>query len=233
MPERLLNTVDYTPFELTLFVAGCFAWVVIYCIYVRNVVRYRFFEMPVIAAVSNFAWESQWTLIFKTDMGLLCEWLYGAWFVVDLFLIAAAFRYAPKQFENPDFKALSRPLFVVSVLFFFPFYYFFTAQGLDQPIGARSAYMCQMVLSCLYVVLILNRKSTEGFSPAVAWLRTYGTGLNTWMMLIHYPHDHWLHVLSVGSFVVDHGYLWAFYRLRRREQALDYVDQGQLMAPAL
>ncbi len=116
--EPWLNTTDYGPVELILFVTGCTMWVTVYLIYVRNIIRHQFFEMPLIAAGSNFAWELLWGGVFQTDMGLICDWLYKAWFILDLYLIAALFKYSTKQFNEPVLQRASKPMLIASMLFF-------------------------------------------------------------------------------------------------------------------
>jgi hypothetical protein len=216
MDQPWLNHVDYTGLELVLFLTGCSMWVFVYLIYVRNVRRNSFFEMPLVAAVSNFAWETLWTFEFQTNMGRLCQWLYAAWFVVDLYLIAAAWRLSSSYFATPLTKLFSRHVFLSCLIFFSAFYYFFTEQGLDTPIGARSAYLCQLILSLSYVIFIVQRRCVHGFSALAAWLRTYATAMISVMMVSHYPEDRWLHVLCVSSFIVDHAYIGMYYAIKRQ-----------------
>ena len=57
--DQLLNLQKYTALELTIFLAGCFMWVVVYAIYLRIMLREKRAMMPFFAAVSNLAWEFQ------------------------------------------------------------------------------------------------------------------------------------------------------------------------------
>ena len=38
--NELLNLTDYTPLELVLFGVGCYMWVGVYAIYVKNILKY-------------------------------------------------------------------------------------------------------------------------------------------------------------------------------------------------
>ncbi len=218
--NTLLNTTDYSIPELILFCTGCFMWIVVYLIYVKNIYKNQFIEMPVIAAGSNFAWEWIWGFAFHTDMGLLCQWFYQAWIIIDLYIIYGVFRYGYKQFAFDFSREKSVWITLASILFFSCIYYFMVVQGFDTSIGSHTAYVCQFILSGFYLGFIISRKDVEGFSPTANWLRTYGTGLISVFMFLHYTGDYLLHTLCVGSFVLDNLFLYVFYQKRREQQVV-------------
>src|SRR5258705_380889 len=83
----------------------------------------------------------------------------------------------------------------------------YTNGGLDTSIGANSAYMCQLILSSSCLLLILGDPDVAQFSLAVAWLKCIGTGMNTIMLMHHYPANHFLHSLGVLAFMCDSTYI--------------------------
>jgi hypothetical protein len=93
--------------------------------------------------------------------------------------------------------------------------YFMHRQGLDTPIGARSAYLDQMCISFLYIPLMLRQPNLDNYSYPAAWLRTIGTGMNTIFMNIHYPDDYFLRLIATASTALDITYVYLFW-LRRR-----------------
>lgn len=187
-------------------------WVIVYLIYVKNIFRHKFIEMPVIAAGSNFAWEWIWGFSFHTDMGLLCQWFYQAWIIIDLYIIFGVFRYGYKQFTFSFSRKKSVWMALGSILFFSCIYYFMVIQGYDTSIGSHTAYVCQFILSSFYLGFIISRTDTKGFSTLANWLRTYGTGLISIFMFIHYPSDYLLHTLCVGSFLIDNLFLYVYHQ---------------------
>lgn len=212
--QSFLNTVEYTPLELTLFAGGCLLWVVAYAILVRNGLRYKFIEMPPIAAASNFAWEFLWSTAFETDMGLALVWTYRAWIIFDLGIFTLVILYGHKLVQTEAFHAHFKPLIVLVMLAFGVLYYLFTAEGYDTSIGAHSAYIAQLFISTYYIVVIFQRRDLRHFSAAIAWLRSVGTGMNTVFMLIHYPTHHWLHAMGLIALGLDAFYILTFYRRR-------------------
>jgi hypothetical protein len=218
MIEPLLNLKDYTPFEMFLFAGGCFLWVVVYVIYIINGKKYKFIEMPVFAASGNIGWEFTWSWLHRTDMGLLLVWTYRAWFFLDVFIFSDVLRHGRKQVTTPAIQAYFVPIFVAAAVFWAVAVHFFVQAGYDTTIGANSAYIAQMGISILYVILLLRQTSLVGWSWAVAWLKMIGTGMNTVFMCIHpaYADNHFLHFLAVTATTIDCAYIVIFWQMRRR-----------------
>ncbi len=114
-------------------------------------------------------------------------------------------------FPKAHFKKVS----VLILLAFTALYYFFVNQGMDTPIGSNSAYICQVILSATSLILLLGSRSLEGFSLAVGYLKCVGTGMNTVMMMLHYPENRFLHAMGIIAFVMDVTYIAYFLRMRR------------------
>lgn len=213
-----INTQDYTPFELFLFIGGCGLWVIVYLIWAKNIVKKKYFELPVFAGCADIGWEFTWSFFATTNMGLFLEWTYRSWFLFDVFLFGGLLLYGWKQYTVPQLRPLRVhiPVCILVTLFWVAGVYFMHAQGLDTPIGARSAYLDQLCISFLFIPLMLRQKSLENYSFAAAWLRMLGTGMNTVFMNIHYPDDYFLRLIATVSTVLDCTYIYLFW-MRRRE----------------
>lgn len=229
-PVHFLNFIDshcvpYTWPQLILFAGGCLLWVVAYGIIIRDSLRHRYIEMAAIAVCSNFAWEFTWSWPLNTDMGWFLVWTYRAWFFLDIFIFWQLLRWGGKQISQPGLRSHFKPAAVFVTLGFTVLYYFFGKQGMDTPIGANSAYIAQLIVSPACLLLLLGSPGLEGFSLAVAWLRTLGTGMNTIMMMLHYPGNHFLHTMGILAFILDAIYIGAFLR-RRAARAGVAVSQN-------
>lgn len=221
-PGHFLNFIDrncvpYTYLELFLFAGGCFLWVAAYAVLIRNSLRYRFMDMAAIAVCSNFAWEGIWSWAFKTDMGWFLVWTYRAWFFLDIFIFWQLLRWGSKQISQPAFRDHFKPAAVFIALGFTVLYYFYVQEGMDTPIGANSAYLAQIIVSSTCLLLLLGSPDAKILSLAVAWLKGTGTGMNTVMMLMHYPHNHFLHTLGILAFILDTTYIGYLLRLKAAE----------------
>ena len=87
--DQMFNTSTYTVPQIVVFGIGCALWALLYLILIRNYFRYRFIEMPLAAAASNFAWEFLWAYVFTSDMGKFVETLNRIWFVLDIVIFWA------------------------------------------------------------------------------------------------------------------------------------------------
>jgi hypothetical protein len=217
MFDTLVNTQEYSTTELLLFGVGCYMWVVVYVLYIREIHKGQCVGMPVFAACSNFAWEIVWGIIPpSTNMGPLLVWAYRAWFFLDLYIIFGVYRYGTAQIDNPAIKKYFKPLVVVTVIGMTILYYFFKSGGYDTPIGATSAYIAQMFISVLYLVLLLRHQKYVWQSLPISILRMVGTGLNTVFLFLHYPQLHFLLSLGVMSLIIDNVYIYLFITGRKQ-----------------
>ena len=91
--------------------------------------------------------------------------------------------------------------------------WFFIAEGYDMSMGATSAYIINVMMSAVYIVLIVKHPEIRRFSFTVAWTKGLGTALISVFMFIapmtrygapDVPVDRtFLLVLCVITFVLD------------------------------
>jgi hypothetical protein len=219
MLQHLLNLKDYTPTELCLFVGGCFLWVGVYAIYIRNILKYQFVEVPLLGGCANIGWEFVWGLLFKTDMGPLMQWCYRAWFFLDVFIFWSVLRYGKEQLRIPSLQRYFVPLMLFMAGAWAVGLRAMVNSGLDTSIGATSAYLVNVLLSGSYLVAMLGQTTVKHYSLPVAWLKMLGTGMNTVFMNIHpaYSANSFLHFLSILSTVLDCVYIYALTQRVRAE----------------
>lgn len=223
-PGHFINLIDsrcvpYTTLQLILFAGGCLLWVAAYGIIIRNALKRRYMEMAAIAVCSNLAWEFTWSFPYKTDMGWFLVWTYRTWFFMDIFIFWLLLKYGPRQIAQPAFRRHFTPAALAITAAFTALYWLFVRQGMDEPIGANSAYICQVILSSTCLMLLLSSPDARPFSTAVAWLKCVGTGMNTVMMFLHYPENRFLHALGVVAFIIDMTFIACLAGRRRLEAA--------------
>jgi hypothetical protein len=221
MTEPWINTDLYSVPELLLFATGCAMWVIVYFLYAKHIAKHLMIGMPVFAAASNFGWEFVWGFLHPyTDMGLLFLWGYRLWFLFDLYIFYGVYRYGAEQVSTPALKRYFKPLIIAIALCWGLFYWFFKVQGLDTPIGANSAYVAQILISVLYLMLILRHRKFVWSSAPIAWLRSLGTGFISVFMFMHYPDNRMLLLLCLLSAIIDGVYLYVFHRRTVHDGAL-------------
>ncbi|MEX1054995.1 MAG: hypothetical protein WED81_03135 [Rhodothermales bacterium] len=211
----LLNLTDYSVLEHVVFAAGCLLWVFTYVIVIRNVRRYDFIEIPLVAVCANFAWEFLWSFVFQTDMGSLYIWGYRIWFFLDCFIVFGLLRYGYKQIPY-DLLRRTAGLVTLAVMASWFVGLYFYIDLYDAPVthmGANSGYILNVVMSALYIPLFMRLGKDEVFSYAAAWYKGVGTLLISVFCFLHFT-DGFLLTMCVVTGLLDVGYV-AYLTVRR------------------
>ena len=197
--DQFVNTTDYTLAEIIIFAIGCYLWCGIYFIYIRNILKRSFLEIPILAATGDIAWELLWSTVFKPDMGLLFVWGYRAWLILDIYLFYSLVKYAHNQLPSDIKGWWNWTTASIITLGWAVIFYTFKIEGLDAVVGARSAFPLNLLISFLYIPLFLRKKGEQPFSYLVSWLKAISTTFNVTFLFMHYPNDVFL--LSVGPMI--------------------------------
>lgn len=215
-----INWQDYTGTELFFYGMGCLLWVIAYGIYIRNIFVLKYVEMPVFAGCCDVAWEFVWSFLAQNNLGMLFQGANYVWFFLDAGLI---FSYGvlflgAKQLTVPELapRRVFIPMCLGIAVAAGAATYYLHAQGLDNQVGGRSAYLIQLSISFLYVPLMLRQPTLENFSWNANWLRAVGSALVVVFFFIHYPDDWFLLTIGCTSAVVDAAFLFLYKRKERR-----------------
>jgi len=209
-----LNLEYYTPLQLILFGIGAVLWLVNYGYLIHKVFKEKFVEMPAAVLCANFAWEFIWGFVFTQNMGAVLGIGYKLWFFLDCFIIYGFYRYGDKQ-VTPSVVPYFRSFFTFALLGWGAVLYFFVKQGADNPIGATSAYVINILISSLYIFLFLRTESKNLFSFTTAWTKCVGTGLISVMCALVWPENMFLLSMCVICFLLDVFYIYLFVKLVR------------------
>ncbi|MBX9853149.1 MAG: hypothetical protein K2X86_15505 [Cytophagaceae bacterium] len=208
------NLDYYTPLQLGLFGAGAIFWIVNYIFIVCNIIKNKFVEMPAAVLCANFAWEFLWSWIFMINMGFAIRLGYIAWFFLDIFIVWGFYNYGYKQVSQsavPYYKLL----FTFAIISWLVVLYFFIGQGLDNPIGANSAYVINILISSLYIFMFLRLEDKSALSFTTAWTKWIGTGLISVMCALRWPENHWLLSMCAACFLMDMFYMYLFMQYKK------------------
>lgn len=217
-----INWKDYTGLEFFFYGTGSFLWVIAYAIYIRNILKLRFVEMPVFAGCCDVAWEFVWSFLAVNNMGMLFQAANYVWFFLDagfIFTYGVLF-FGAKQFISPQLTP--RGIFVPMCLFIAVMAgaatYFLHAQGYDNDVGGRSAYLIQLSISFLYVPLMLRQPDLRYFSWTANWMRALGSAMVVVFFALHYgASDKFILTIGVAAAIVDGVFLYLF---KQKERAL-------------
>jgi hypothetical protein len=199
-----INLQAYTPSQLLWNGAGCVFWLLAYALLVVRIVRNRFVEMPAFVAGANLGWEMVWSVWFHPRSGLLFSWMYAGAAVLDIFIFASVLRYGHLQLTSGRTRIRQfRVLCTLNTIAWLVLCYFARADGLDDPLGAYSGYVINVILSYTSVSLLYRMPDRSKFSALLGLFRFLGTGLISISMVQIYPTSRWLHLLCLACAVLD------------------------------
>jgi hypothetical protein len=201
------NLDYYTPVQLGIFAAGAALWIVNYIFIIRNIIKHKFVEMPAPVLCANFAWELLWSWVFVMNMGLAIRLGYMAWFFLDVYIVWNFYRYGHKQ-VSASIIPYYKMMFTFGLIAWIVCMYFYIDGGFDNPIGAHSAYMSNILISILYITLYLRMDDKTLFSFTTAWTKWLGTGLVTVMCILRWPDNYWLISMGIACFIIDIFYIY-------------------------
>jgi hypothetical protein len=214
MDHPFVNTKDYSPAQLILFGIAAAYWVWVYIAVIRDIFKYKFVGIPVLAVCANIAWEFLWSFKFYTNMGALFEWGYRAWFILDVFIFYSVFRYGKVQFTDKRLQKFFPLIVVFCFLCWVAGVYAIKTQYGD-PVGATSAYLVNTNMSAIYILLILNFPLEKSLSISTAWHKMLGTALTSVFCFWAFPSQYFMLTLSVITFILDITYIYLVGKLKR------------------
>jgi hypothetical protein len=223
-----INWQDYTATEFFFYGMGCVLWVVAYAIYIRNIFKFKYVEMPVFAGCCDVAREFVWSFLATNNMGMLFQAANYVWFFLDasiIFTYGVLF-FGWKQLTIPQLqpRRIYVPMCLFVVLMAGMGTYFLHAQGLENAVGGRAAYLIQLSISFLYVPLMLRQTTLEHFSFTANWTRAVGSALVVVFFFIHYPSDYFLLTIGTAAAIVDGCFIYLFLQKRRQLAAQPVVS---------
>ncbi|MFL5754110.1 MAG: hypothetical protein ACJ76F_11930 [Bacteroidia bacterium] len=211
--HKLFNLIDYTIADHVFFATGCLLWVFTYVIVIRNIVKMKFVEIPIVAVCANFAWEFLWSFVFRTDMGELYIWGYRIWFFLDCFIVFGLFRYGVKQVSLP-LIAKYYSLITAACIAAWGVMLYYYIKIYDEPfthMGANSGYILNVMMSALFITLFLRMKQPQSFSLLSAWFKGVGTILITIFCFLHFK-DGFLLSMCIVTGILDIIYISMLHR---------------------
>ncbi|MCX6147727.1 MAG: hypothetical protein NTW25_10855 [Candidatus Kapabacteria bacterium] len=211
-----INLTHLNIWEMSLFGAGCFFWLLTYYIYIKNIIKIQFVEIPFIVVCMNIAWEFVWSFVFgesvKNYIGFALQIGYALWFFFDCFIFYGLYKYGYKQFKMPFLIENSKLMSFVFVAFFIMFFITMNLSGYDTPIGTISAYIDNIVISSAYIFLYLQSDSKHLFSKSVSWFKFLGTALISVALVLHWNHNVFLIFMTAIVFILDVYYLYILHK---------------------
>ena len=161
--------------QLFLTIASGLAWTIVYVEAIRLGFKYKTYAMPVAALGLNIAWETIYG-VHGLIGTISAQWIINIlWAAADVVIMATFLRFG--RAELPKF--VTRPLFIGWSILIFGTSYAVQALLIGQfgwTDGARySAFLQNLLMSGLFIVMLVARRGTRGQSLVIAVAKWLGT----------------------------------------------------------
>ena len=214
-----LNFDNLNEIQMALFFAGCLLWLVTYFIYIKDIRKKKFVEIPLIVVSLNISWEFIWSFPFGSSvskyLGLALQVSYALWFFFDCYIFWGTLKYGYKQFQNKFFQDNAKLIAISTAIFGLVFYYTFNISGYDTQIGTISAYLDNVVISSLYILLFVSYPDKTIFSKQVSWYKMLGTALISIALVWHWNSNYLLIFLTSLCLILDLYYIYIVQKIEK------------------
>lgn len=164
--------------NITLFLSGLsgILWTIVYIDSIRIGLKDKSFAMPLWALGLNIAWEFLHFVLGYQAVGFSTQIVInGIWFLFDIGLVYTYFRYGRKYFP----KNLRPSWFyvwgvLVLVVSFIVQYAFILEFGLKMA-ATYAAYLQNLLMSVLFIIMLVQRGSSEGQTLLIAVSKFIGS----------------------------------------------------------
>lgn len=151
-------------------------WTIVYLDAIRIGIKDKSYAMPLWALGLNIAWESIYFILGYQHSGLDMQTIInGVWFLFDVGLVYPFFKYGKKYFPrnaSPNWFPLWGVLviaasYLIQIAFLLEFGYGIAA--------AYSAFLQNLLMSVLFIVMLIQRGSREGQTMVIAVSKFLGS----------------------------------------------------------
>jgi len=159
--------------------------------------------MPFWALAFNISWEAIFSFVFLFPTMPLQTLINKIWLLFDTVIVVAYCLYGQKEWPGSISRKWFYPYSLTTLITAFLFIYFLSAE-LDNTRGTYAAFIQNLMMSWLFILMLIRRQSREGQSVWIALFKMIGTLAPT---IIYGATSHFVLFLGSGCFVADMIYL--------------------------
>jgi hypothetical protein len=213
--------------ELIATSASGLAWTVVYVALIYRGIKDKTYGMPLVPLALNFAWEVTFSIIYPpSSTGMAGIIVNAIWMICDIGIIVTYFMYSYKYFYTS--YGISKSAWILYSLAAFgvsfgimltggPFFGQFTDYFKNDTFQGAIfiAYIQNLIISVCFLLMIWERKSSEGQSLTIAVFKCIGTGLTVgvyYLFTLHKGLAHLMNVIVGFTFLLDVIYITSIYK---------------------
>ena len=193
---------------MALQIGSGFFWTLVYLLIIKRGFEDRTYGMPLVALAANLSWE----FIFSVRLPHRPPQLYVnyVWLLFDLVILVQTVRFGKQTLKDLVPEKWFYPTLGLSLVTAFGIVLTMSYEFQDWD-GKYAAFGQNLMMSILFVIMLLRRKSLAGQSVYIAIFKMIGTVLPSFLFANLYPGTPLLYFLYVMIFVFDWLYIILLY----------------------
>ncbi|PPL00272.1 transmembrane-type terpene cyclase [Parapedobacter indicus] len=204
-------------FSTILGLTGGLAWTLAYIEAIRLGFIQKTFAIPFWALALNFSWEfMQSAYSVRYNSFSPQSYINIVWLLFDILILITYFLYGKKSFKNYVNPAYFMPysMIVLLISMFIEFAFVKEFGGTDGAI--YSAFLQNVLMSVLFILMLIERKSKRGQSLLLAISKGIGTAANTVLFGVigHADLTNLVLVLGAICFFLDVIYSYMLFKIK-------------------
>lgn len=218
--------------ELIAVSASGLAWSITYLALIYRGFKDKTYGMPLIPLALNFAWEFVFSIIYPPENSGISGTIVNAiWMLCDIGIIFTYFTYAYKYFKA--YYGISKTQWLLFSIFAFvvsfgimlvggPFFGQFESYFMGDTFQGAIfiAYVQNLIMSICFILMLWQRKSSEGQSLTIGITKCIGTGLTVgiyYLFFLHHGEAKLMNIIVGATFLLDLFYIKSLYDVLVKE----------------
>ena len=204
--------------------AGCLMWMIAYALFIRQGHRDKTYGVPMAAICLNITWEAYTP--FLPNPVPLWKYIELIWCGIDGWILWQLWTYGKTTMLPAALQRYHHVVIVAMLAIALGFHMTWHSFG-DDHLLFMDAYLINLIMSLLFVIMFFGRPHQEGLSIPGAWLKMIGslcTGVQSLVFLpkVMTEHQNWsfLWFMITVIFLADATYIWLLYHGRRLAAAI-------------
>ncbi len=213
--------MDYI--KLLLMFISAIAWSVVYIKCIQLGFRQKTYCIPFWALALNFAWEIWHGLFDLHELGPQLQVIINAgWALFDTIILFTFFKYGKRYFPKSITAGWFYAWGISSLIIAFLVQYAFVKEFGTIMGGGYAAFLQNLLMSVLFIIMLYNRNGTEGQSLTIAISKCLGTLAATIMFGIIRSFDingpnKFMLITGLLIFIIDVVYIILLGKFRQME----------------
>ena len=157
-----------------LTLIGGICWTTVYLLIIIRSFKDKTYGMPFWALAFNISWEAIFSFILLFPTMPLQTLINRVWLLFDVAILVAYCLYGQKEWPTQVSRKWFYPYSLLVLMIAYLFVYLMSVE-LDQSRGKYAAFVQNLMMSWLFILMLIRRQSKAGQSVWIALFKMIGT----------------------------------------------------------